>query len=442
MKPKMMLFSHICNYIYITGAEKLLLFFLQELIPYYHCMLVVPNEGALSKQAESIGIEIIVFPCPLLYEMYHPNEHLRGELEVLKQHAAWGNLLYLLRSAQPDVVMTNTCVHVLPAAAAKSLGIPTIWQITETISETKWISLSVGIIHEYADHILGISQSTMRSFQTEELEKKTTILFPSWHMEKLEPEQWSSYRNKKRKQLRLNDSTKLIGYISSFIYPNKGLYHFLRMALQICEKYSHTEFVIVGNPKDESYFEKCISLVQRSNHSHQFHFIRFEHKIQAIYPAMDMVIIPSLTEEGFGMTALEGLIFGKPVIAYRSGGLSEILHATENDAFLADPGDVEGLTQRASFLLDHPEQAAYVGQLNHYRVMAAFGIERYRLGLQNLMNNPVLQARSLAAVEPNVAMKRKYARKSRKVYIVPKRKQTKKRSKHRTSKRKRRRNRR
>ncbi|OPA80167.1 hypothetical protein BVG16_05325 [Paenibacillus selenitireducens] len=438
MMPKMMLFSHICNPIYITGAEKLLLFFIQEWMPHYQCVLVVPNEGALSKQAKALGIEIIVLPCPLLYSIYQPNQHVRGELEVLKQNAAWGHLLYLLRLVQPDMVMTNTCVHVLPAVAAKSLGIPTVWQITETMVETEWVSLSVGIIDEYADHIIGISQATMRSFQAAGLQGKITILSPSWHMERLEPEQWSHYRTIKRMQLRMNDSTKLIGYISSYIYPNKGLYHFLKMALQISKRYSHVAFVILGKPKDEPYFQKCMSLVQKSNHFHQFHFIRFEHHIQAIYPAMDMVVIPSLTSEGFGMTALEGLIFGKPVIAYRSGGLSEIMQATANDEYLVEPGDIDGLAQRVSFLLDHPEQAEYVGQLNHQRVMAAFGIDQYRIGLQSLMSNPALQVRNRVAMEPIVAPNRKHAKKSKKRFIVKKRKRTTKGRKHRKRKKRRR----
>lgn len=45
------------------------------------------------------------------------------------------------------------------------------------------------------------------------------------------------------------------------------------------------------------------------------------------YTAMDIVVIPSMVKEGFGMTALEGLYFAKPVIAFNQGGLSELMES-------------------------------------------------------------------------------------------------------------------
>lgn len=45
-KPKMMLFSHVCNTRSITGAEKLLLHFMREIGTIFECVLVVPQEEA------------------------------------------------------------------------------------------------------------------------------------------------------------------------------------------------------------------------------------------------------------------------------------------------------------------------------------------------------------------------------------------------------------
>ncbi len=46
------------------------------------------------------------------------------------------------------------------------------------------------------------------------------------------------------------------------------------------------------------------------------------------------------------MTALEGLLFGKAVVAYDSGGLGEILNLTENKKFLVPTGEVDGLVKK------------------------------------------------------------------------------------------------
>lgn len=70
---KLMLFSHICSGEHITGAEKLLLFFVDQLKSEHECTLVVPNEGQLAYEARNKGIRTLVQNYPLLWEMYTPS---------------------------------------------------------------------------------------------------------------------------------------------------------------------------------------------------------------------------------------------------------------------------------------------------------------------------------------------------------------------------------
>ncbi|WCR29776.1 glycosyltransferase family 4 protein [Paenibacillus thiaminolyticus] len=120
----------------------------------------------------------------------------------------------------------------------------------------------------------------------------------------------------------------LIGYIAAAFYPEKGLDHFIRMALRVAVQRPFARFVILGEPTDHGYYDACLGMIANSPYADRFRFIRFEASVQHVYPAMDIVVVPSLLPEGFGLTALEGMIFGKAVIAYASGGLAEILAAT------------------------------------------------------------------------------------------------------------------
>jgi glycosyltransferase involved in cell wall biosynthesis len=56
--------------------------------------------------------------------------------------------------------------------------------------------------------------------------------------------------------------------------------------------------------------------------------------------AADVVAIPSL-QEPFGLIALEAMSLGKPIVASRVGGLSEVLE--DADALLVKPGDANEL---------------------------------------------------------------------------------------------------
>jgi glycosyltransferase involved in cell wall biosynthesis len=375
---KMMLFSHLCSESHITGAEKLLLLIAQELNRRYECILVVPNEGLLAMTARERGISTIVHSYPLMLSMYDPGPQLQENLEQLLQDYSFKSLAQLLLSHRPDLVLINTCVNVLPAIAAKTIGIPIVWMITEKMLPTVYIQQSVELINHNADSIIGISRCTLDAFSNEEKQGKTRILHPSWRMEELERESWPFQRYTRRTQMGLDETKKIVGYISSDIYPNKGLDHFVEMAISLCDYIHHVHFLIVGRPTDPVFYQNCVRRIQESGYELRFHYASFEKQIHKVYPAMDIVVIPSLINEGFGLTALDGLVFGKPVVSYRSGGLEEALTLTGNEAFLVNKGDIAGLEEKVSRLLLNESLCKEVGKRNAKVVQEVFGIEPFR----------------------------------------------------------------
>ncbi|WCR29777.1 hypothetical protein L3476_14225 [Paenibacillus thiaminolyticus] len=146
MKPTMMLFSHMCNQDFTTGAEKHLLFLALELKTWYECIIIVPQEGRLSALAREAGIQSEIMPCPLMYSLIRPDADLPEEWERWKRTPEFEAIVDLLKYMQPDIVLTNTAIHQLPAAAAASLGIPALWVINETIAATPHTSLAAGLI--------------------------------------------------------------------------------------------------------------------------------------------------------------------------------------------------------------------------------------------------------------------------------------------------------
>lgn len=83
------------------------------------------------------------------------------------------------------------CQYLRPPVASygcQALGIPKIWAVMETITESEHTSHAASFIHQHADWIIGISSTTLRPFHNAGLDGKTTILFPSWNMEDYQPE--------------------------------------------------------------------------------------------------------------------------------------------------------------------------------------------------------------------------------------------------------------
>jgi glycosyltransferase involved in cell wall biosynthesis len=80
-----------------------------------------------------------------------------------------------------------------------------------------------------------------------------------------------------------------------------------------------------------------------------------------------MVVIPSLIPEAFGLVGIEAMTFGKPVVAFDSGGIREWLIDGET-GFLVKRGDIRGLGDRISQLLKEESLAREMGKKGKERV--------------------------------------------------------------------------
>lgn len=385
VKPKMLVFSHICSPQYVTGAEKLLLFMIRELLPSFHCTLVVPNEGVIAANARKLGITVIVHNIPLIVPLYLALPQMQDEIAATERGSAWYDLAKLIDGERPNIIIANTCVHPLPAIVGKALGIPVIWSVMETLRDTAHTPMAASIIEQYSDYVIGISESTLAPLHTPGIQAKSTLIPPSWQQEELSPSSWSMHRINRRRQLAIADHQRLVGYISSSIFEAKGLEHFMQMAVNTAVQVPHAMYLIVGNPVDDGYFNRCLDIARERGLMERFRWVRFEEQVESIYPAMDLLVVPSLTIEGFGMTALEGMVFGKAVVSYGSGGLSEIGRATGNEAFTVPTGDTAILTSTVSSLLADDAALQAIGARNAQAAHAVYGIAAYRERLRRFV---------------------------------------------------------
>jgi glycosyltransferase involved in cell wall biosynthesis len=75
-----------------------------------------------------------------------------------------------------------------------------------------------------------------------------------------------------------------------------------------------------------------------------------------MYQAATAVVVPS-TDEGLGLVAAEALLCETPVIAFRSGGLTDVIEHSRT-GFLVTPGSTKELADALDNVLDTPEVAA------------------------------------------------------------------------------------
>lgn len=129
------------------------------------------------------------------------------------------------------------------------------------------------------------------------------------------------------------------------IMPRKGVLDLVR-ALELVRETLDVppQVILAGEPGvDESYADDVRERIVQSGLDPFVSMPGFvpEADLPALYALADVYVMPS-REEGFGMTAIEALAAGTPVIATRVGGVPQVIESRRHGQ-LIDPGDVDGL---------------------------------------------------------------------------------------------------
>jgi glycosyltransferase involved in cell wall biosynthesis len=96
-----------------------------------------------------------------------------------------------------------------------------------------------------------------------------------------------------------------------------------------------------------------------------------QEQLPDLYRRCDISLVPSIWMEPFGITALESMASGLPVIASRIGGLETSVVDGET-GFLIQPDDSDALAEKLALLLDDPQLRRKLGSAGRKRAEEVF----------------------------------------------------------------------
>lgn len=142
--------------------------------------------------------------------------------------------------------------------------------------------------------------------------------------------------------------------------PEKGVEHLIQAMPRIRDAIPQAKLTIVGSGPAQSSLQE---LASRLGLAEAIAFIGQvpNNQIENYYASASIVVVPSVWAEPFGLTGLEAMSVGRPVLASRIGGITEWLKDGETGYFVA-PGSSAEIAGRAIQLLRDPALIEEMGR--------------------------------------------------------------------------------
>jgi glycosyltransferase involved in cell wall biosynthesis len=161
-----------------------------------------------------------------------------------------------------------------------------------------------------------------------------------------------------RGEFALTDDTPLIGVVGRLDVAQKGQDVMIRAMSALRSGRRDAVLLLVGDGPDRA---RCEALVHHLGLDNAVRFAGHRHDVVEILAAVDVAVVPSVCEEAFGFVALEASAAGRPVVAFESGGLPEvILH--DQTGIIVPKGSSDGLAEAIARLFDDPDLVRRLGE--------------------------------------------------------------------------------
>lgn len=175
----------------------------------------------------------------------------------------------------------------------------------------------------------------------------------------------------------------LVGVFSR-LAPWKGQH----IVIEALRALPDTKCIFVGSALfgEKDYENRLKAMVEQYGLQDRALFLGQRGDVPVLMQAVDAVIHPSVDPEPFGLTLVEGMLAGTPIIATDCGASSEILDNGRAGTLVA-PGDPMALAQAVNALLEDKAPFRAKAVMARERIQSLYGIENMRKSVSHIIAN-------------------------------------------------------
>jgi glycosyltransferase involved in cell wall biosynthesis len=325
-------------------------------------------EGRLAEEIQASGA-----PCVRLgaARMSRPHTVLRARRELRR----------VLAASKPDAVICHSSwIAGLAAPVAREGGVPVATWIHDRLSGRTW-----------AERWASLTPPDLLIVNSHYTDQTVGAVYPRVpHEVVYAPVPAASVRGRSRDEIRAGldvDPSMTVVLIVSRFERWKGPRELIAALAGIEEPW---RLWIAGRPQraDEAEYERDLqALVVRSGVAERTRFLGERRDVPALMRAADVHCQPNSVAEPFGLTYVEALYAGLPVVTTAAGGALEIV--TPDCGLLVPAGDVAALRAALRRTVRNPELRARLGAAGPGRAAALCDPARQLAALAGVMTRAI-----------------------------------------------------
>jgi len=148
------------------------------------------------------------------------------------------------------------------------------------------------------------------------------------------------------------------------IVPKKGLHVLLYAMKKVVEKDDEVRLRVAGKGRLLPLMRSLSKMLDIDNNVEFLGYVP-DRDLPELYRSSDLLILPSITGESFGITLLEAMASGLPVIGTNVGGVPEIIRGCGK---IVEPNRPGQLSRAVLDMLSNPEKMRDLGKKGRERV--------------------------------------------------------------------------
>lgn len=356
----------------------------------YQATVLFPWEGPMADSARRLGFDVVIralnwWMCWDLSLWYLKTLLLRTVPNI-----AW--LARFIRQNRIDLVYSNSAVIFEAAAAARLAGVPHIWHVHEILKRGNVttpmlpIWLIKKLIGRLSRRIIFESNASRKVYESSRPNPTCSVVYncvrfpnPSAVLD----------RSEARRRLGFGDEEQVVGFVGQFSERKNPLL-LVRAAARIAER-SKLRFLFVGEGPLLGELQETIARLKLVDCCR---ILPFQEDVTWVLSATDVLVLPS-RQESFGLVLVEAASLGKPAIATRTEGPSEII-VDGVTGFLVTPEDERELAQKIIDIFGPSGDRQQMGKAAAQRASESFSSVEYARKIEGIIDESLAAAKARA----------------------------------------------